>query len=452
MIPVLSAPPTYLACIASEVLACEGRDPFGDGLLGEPVLFPERPAWGTSAWNGPADLAARARLAVHGRSMYVLVDVHDDVFVRAGLAGDHVELWLAEPRALAETRGWMESLQADIARHRSNGEPVPAELEAAEARARRLLPVVQLIVAPPADGTSGEVRTLDGAVVGEARWKPYGGGTVAFRVPLEVLPRIGLLTPGALALRVDVIDADTPARPRQESLVSTDPAWRPRDGSTLPIYWLTRNADLSESPDGPPPAAGPYWERRDGGWAPVAPDGGLTRIDLAPYEVLDGYLPAREVVTRVDGPSPLRVVDRGAYALVQTWGPDGWTDLMPAAGVVDPRRFREGEGKDAPAGLEVVPAAGGAWLVTWLDPEPTFRGWSGACGGCHAVRLAAWWWDTQGVHHRMSANFYDGGESYRAWREGHTLRWTLDACEGTVHLLDEGRIERVGTCPGWLDR
>jgi hypothetical protein len=90
--------------------------------------------------------------------------------------------------------------------------------------------------------------------------------------------------------------------------------------------------------------------------------------------------------------------------------------------------------------------------VTWLDLEPTFRARSGACGGCHTVQLAAWWWDAHGVHQRMSANFYDGGETYRAWREGNTLRWARDACEGTVRLLDEGRIDRVGACPGWLYR
>jgi hypothetical protein len=332
MIPVLSAPPFDLACIAAELPACEGPAPFDEGVLGEPLVFPERPAWGAAAWNGPDDLRARATLSVHGRFLYGRVSLGDDVFVPAGLAGDHVEVWLAEPRALAETRGWMEALQADIARHRSNSEPVHAELEAAEARARHLLPVVQLIVAPPSDGTRGEVRTLAGAVVGEAVWGHPGGGAVAFRVPLEVLPRVGTLTPSALALRVDVIDADTPARPRQESLVSTDPAWRPRNGSTLPIYWLTRDADLTESPDGPPPAPGPYWERRDGAWAPVAPDGGITGIDLSPYAVLDGYVPAREVVTRLDGPSPLRLVDRGAYALVQRWARTAGRISCPAPG------------------------------------------------------------------------------------------------------------------------
>ena len=90
--------------------------------------------------------------------------------------------------------------------------------------------------------------------------------------------------------------------------------------------------------------------------------------------------------------------------------------------------------------------------MTWLDPEPTFRGWFGACGACHRVRLAAWWWDSSGVHKRMSTDFYDGGEIYEAWREGQTLRWTREACEGAVHLLDGGLIERVGACTGrWPD-
>jgi len=452
MIPVLSTPPFDLACLAEDRAACVGPAPFDEGVPGEPVPLPERPAWGAAAWTGPDDLRASAHLAIHGRFLYGRVRVVDDVKVPAGLAGDHVEVWLAEPRALAETRGWMEGLEADIVRHRTNDEPVHAELEAAEARARRLLPVVQLIVAPPAEGTRGEVRTLAGAAVGEAVWAYPGGGSVAFRVPLEVLPRIGTLTPSALALRVDVIDADTPARPRQESLVSTDPAWRPRNGSTLTIYWLTRDADLTESPDAPPPAPAPYWERRDGAWVPVAPDGGFSLIDLSPYAVLDGYLPAREVVTRLDGPSPLRVIDRGAYAVVQRWGPDGWTDLVPGAGVVDPRRLREEEGSDATAGVEVLPAAGGAWLVTWLDPEPTFRARNGSCGGCHTVQLVAWWRDAHGVHQRMSANFYEGGETYRAWREGNTLRWARDTCEGTVRLLDEGRIAPGPACLGWMDR
>ena len=160
--------------------------------------------------SGHPSAHASARLAISGTSLFVAVEVTDDRFIPgSGAAGDHVEVWLGDPRMMGEEYTARLAWQRYAAERRDS---LAARTRADEAAAAltaksEASPPVLHVAFPAAGATRGITRATAGGWVAEVE------------VPLGQLPRVQTLTLSELAVRVDVCDADT-TRP-EAGMVST---------------------------------------------------------------------------------------------------------------------------------------------------------------------------------------------------------------------------------------
>ena len=339
----------------------------------------DRPLWHHS------DAQATARVAMHGKTLYVAVEVHGDTFVPGGgIAGDHVEVWFGDP-TLRDDEVAIEATYAEL---------VPAWTSMLDETAPRAAqyradldasrPVQHLVVSAsgPALAEAPEARTVP---LASATRATADGWSAELAIPLTLLPAVEHLDLTSLALRVDVIDADG-TRP-QDALLST--AAR-RDWRKLPTLKLAAPVHLD---DGAPwtdleiPTDG--WLREDDRW--VAAQRSYDWIDLVPVQT---RLAARSFpeVEVVPGPVDVRVVG----ARVDRMTAKGWT---PWLGEVD------------------QPSATATWagrlLITTVESNDRGIPGPGMCGAATSDTFSIWRFE----HGTPKELVHVDRDTCMAWRE-----------------------------------